>query len=50
VTGDLFPHVIGLLRQAQIDPDELHLHYSDRRRQVPRDVREKMRRVPAAAR
>lgn len=50
LTGDLFPSVIGLLRQAQIDPDELRLQYSDRHKQVPRDVREKMKRVPAAAR
>jgi hypothetical protein len=50
VTGDLFPPVIGLLRQAQIDPDELRLQYSDRPKQAPRDVSEKMNRVPAAAR
>lgn len=50
VTGDLFPSVIGLLRQAQIDPDELRLQYNDRRKQAPRDVSQKMKRVPPAAR
>jgi len=50
VTGDLFPSVIGLLRQAQIDPDELHMQYRDKHKQTPRDVHEKMKSVPAAAR
>jgi hypothetical protein len=50
VTGDLFPCVIGLLRQAQIDPDKLRVKYSDRHKQVPREVSEKMKRVPALAR
>jgi hypothetical protein len=50
VTGDLFPSVISLLRQAQIDPDELRLQYSDRHKQAPIDVCEKMKSVPAAAR
>jgi hypothetical protein len=49
-TGDLFPCVIGLLRQAQIDPDELHMQYRDKHKQTPRDVREKIKSVPAAAR
>jgi hypothetical protein len=50
VTGDLFPSVIGLLRQAQIDPDKVRLQYSDRHKQAPTDVHEKMKGVPAAAR
>jgi hypothetical protein len=50
VTGELFPSVIGLLRQAQIDPDELRLQYSDRHKQSPRDVHEKMKSVPAGTR
>jgi len=49
VTGDLFPSVIGLLRQAQIDPDELHMQYRDKHKQTRRNVREKMKSVPAAA-
>ena len=49
MTGDLFPSVIGLLRQAQIDPDELHMQYRDKHKQTRRNVREKMKSVPAAA-
>jgi hypothetical protein len=49
-TGDLFPPFIRLLRQAQIDPDELHMRYRDKHKQTPRDAREKAKSVPAAAR
>ncbi|XP_021915109.1 uncharacterized protein LOC110827603 [Zootermopsis nevadensis] len=50
VTGDFFPPIICLLRQAHLDPDELHSQYNDRHKQVPREVSDKLKNVPSAAR
>lgn len=47
VTGNLFPPLIGLLRQARLDPDVLHSQYNDRHKKAPS---ERLKKVPAAVR
>jgi hypothetical protein len=49
VTGDLFPPIRGLLKQAHLDPDELHSQYSDRNKQT-REVSALMKKLPVASR
>jgi hypothetical protein len=50
MTGDFFPCIIGLLRQAHLDPDELHSQYNDRHKQAPGEISEQLKVVPAAVR
>lgn len=50
LTGDLFPPIRGLLKQALLDPDELHARYSERNKQTTREVSEVMKKLPVASR
>lgn len=49
-TGDLFPPIRSLLKQAQLDPDELHSRYSDRNKQRQREETELTKKLPVASR
>ncbi|PSN36850.1 hypothetical protein C0J52_14969 [Blattella germanica] len=49
-TGDLYPPIIGLLRRAHLDPDEVRSHYCDKMKEGNGEKIEQKKKLPPAVR